>query len=162
MDAATFIFEERTGDAGVEVVRGELCPALFVEPLLFVQEGVDDAGVAQGGEGSMKTLANDRHAVFGEGGEPVGEGFGFKEAERHHLAAAGATTGAAGDGPAQSGGIIADPLDDCIFKILDYGQKLGERGMARGQPDFGIEGSTADRKRKARLDRWWGRLEVGI
>ena len=138
VDGAGFVFEEGAGDALVEVVEGELAGAIGVGEPVAVDNAVNEAGGSELAEGLVKAGGEGLLAVFGEGGDPVGEGFRLEDAEGDHLAAACAAAGAAGDGAALGLDVGDDFGEEGVFKGVEDGEELGEVGGAGG--DFGGHG----------------------
>ncbi len=138
VDGAGFVFEEGAGDALVEVVESELAGAVGVGEPVAVDHAVNEAGGGELAEGLVEAGGEGLLAIFGEGGDPVGERFSLKDAEGDHLAAACAAAGAAGDGAAVGLDVGDDLGEESIFKGVEDGEELSEIGGAGG--DFGSHG----------------------
>ena len=144
VDGAGFVFEEGARDALVEVVEGELTGAVGVGEPVTVDHAVNEAGGGELAEGFVKAVGEGLLALFGEGGNPVGEGFGLKDAEGDHLAAAGAAAGAARDGAAVGLDVGDDFREEGVFQGVEDGEELGEIGGAGGDFSSHGEGFAVD------------------
>lgn len=152
MDAARFVAEEGAGHSGGEIVEGEAWGLRRV----FVPEGgvhaFQKAFFAEGNEGGMEAGFELLLLVGGEGADPGGEGFGFEDAERDELAAAGSAAGAAGDLVAFGVNDLDGGIDDVAGEGLEGGKELDEGDVAAGNGERGLEAAGADGEGEVDLD----------
>ena len=118
MNGAGLILEKGTGHVLIEVVECQLARGFgFGQPILF-DHAVDEAGVGKGEKRLMKSLGQFLLARFGKAANPVAERLGLEDADGHHLAAAGAATGLAGDVEAGFAQLRGDAANERVVKRL--------------------------------------------